>query len=284
MWEMHDRASELLTAEACRDVIRSVKEHGQALPALGRWVRNVPGIDVELIYGARRLFAAQHLEVKLAVEIVDIDDEKALQRMYIENAHRADLSPYERGLAFKRWLREGCFASQNDLAESVGVSVATVSRLLSFSALPVAVIGAFPDPRDIREEWAVQLARNCRDAQTRSQVASIARRMASARGKRSPNSIFRQLMRAGNGERKKLAHDQVVRDERGGEVVLRVRETDHNVMFIVPAQLMTRTNLADFIRYIRAVLSSAKGGKEQNVAAQLLAPDECTAQQGVELQ
>jgi len=91
MWEMHDRAAELLTADACRDVIRSFKEHGQALPALGRQAKNIPGIDVELIYGARRLYAAQHLNVKLAVEIVEIDDDEAIQRMYIENAHRADL-------------------------------------------------------------------------------------------------------------------------------------------------------------------------------------------------
>jgi len=168
------------------------------------------------------------------------------------------------------------------------VSVATVSRLLSFSALPVAVIAAFPDPRDIREEWAVQLARNCKDPQMRSQVASIARRLSTSRGKRSPNSVFRQLMRAGNGERKKLAHDQVVHDEPGGEVLLRVRETDHNVMFIVSAQMMTRANMADVIRYIRTMLVGAKPGKDRKPVAESMPPmrpsDDCALQQAVELQ
>lgn len=258
MWEMHDRASELLTADVCRDVIRSFKEHGQILPALGRRARNVPGIDVELVYGARRLYAAQHLNVKLAVEIVEIDDNEAIQRMYIENAHRIDLSPYERGMAFKRWLREGCFTSQGDLAERVGVSVATVSRLLSFSQLPVAIIQAFQDPRHIREDWAIQLARNCRDPEMRSQVASIARRVATSKSKQSPSSVFRQLMRAGADQRKKLVHDHVVHDQAGGEVLMRVRETDHNVMFIVSAQMMTKANMADVIEYMRTVLTSAK--------------------------
>jgi ParB family chromosome partitioning protein len=272
MWEMHDRASELLTADACREVIRSLKDHGQAIPVLGRRARNIPGIDYELIYGARRLFSAQHLNVKLAVQIVDIDDDTALRRMYIENAHRADLSPYERGSAFKRWLREGRFGSQNDLAEAVGVSVATVSRLLNFSVLPTAVIAAFPDPRQIREEWAVQLARNCKDAHTRSLVAGIARRISSVRSKQSPNSIFRQLMRAGHGERKKLAHDHVVREESSGEVLLRVRETDHNVMFIVPSQCMARANLAELIQCIRTIM--ARGNMEQRpkVSIEPMAP------------
>jgi ParB family transcriptional regulator, chromosome partitioning protein len=267
MWEMHDRASDLLTADVCRDVIRSFKEHGQMLPALGRRARNVPGIDVELIYGARRLYAAQHLNVKLAVDIVDIDDNEAIHRMYIENAHRSDLSPYERGMAFKRWLREGCFASQGDLAERVGVSVATVSRLLSFALLPAAIIEAFPDPRHIREEWAIQLARNCRDLQTRSQVASIARRIATSKSKQSPSSIFRQLMRAGSGERKKLVHDHVVHDQPGGEVLMRVRETDHNVMFIVSSQMMTKATMADAIQYMRELLISTKDSKERRTAS-----------------
>jgi len=36
MWEMHDRASELLTADVCRDVIRSFKQHGRScLPSAG---------------------------------------------------------------------------------------------------------------------------------------------------------------------------------------------------------------------------------------------------------
>jgi len=254
MWEMHDRAAELLTPDACREVIRSLKEHGQAIPVLGRRARNVPGIDYELIYGARRLFSAQHLNMKLTVQLADIDDDAALQRMYIENAHRADLSPYERGSAFRRWLREGRFTSQNHLAESVGVSVATVSRLLNFSVLPSAVIAAFPDPREIREEWAVQLARNCKDAHTRSLVASIARRISSG-GKQSASSVFRQLMRAGRRERKKLPHDQVVREESTGEVLLRVRETNHDVMFIVPSHYVGRADLSELIQHIRAVVA-----------------------------
>jgi ParB/RepB/Spo0J family partition protein len=264
MWEMHDRASELLTADVCRDVIRSFKDHGQIMPALGRRVRNVPGIDVELIYGARRLYAAQHLNVKLAVEIVEIDDDEAIQRMYIENAHRSDLSPYERGMAFKRWLREGRFASQGDLAERVGVSVATVSRLLSFSQLPTVIIEAFQDPRRIREDWAIQLARHCREPEMRGKVASIARRIATSKSKQSPSSVFRQLIRAGADQRKKLVHDHVVHDRAGGEVLMRVRETDRNVMFIVSAQMMTKANMADVIEYMRSLLTTPKTGRAES--------------------
>jgi hypothetical protein len=130
--------------------------------------------------------------------------------------------------------------------------------LLSFSQLPVAIIQAFQDPRHIREDWAIQLARNCRDPEMRSQVASIARRVATSKSKQSPSSVFRQLMRAGADQRKKLVHDHVVHDQAGGEVLMRVRETDHNVMFIVSAQMMTKANMADVIEYMRTVLTSAK--------------------------
>jgi len=207
--------------------------------------------------------------------------------MYIENAHRSDLSPYERGTAFKRWLREGCFASRMTCGAR-GVSVATVSRLLSFSLLPTAIIEAFTDPRHIREEWAIQLARNCRDPHTRSQVASHCRRIATSKSKQSPNSVFRQLMRAGNGERKKLVHDHVVHDQPGGEVLMRVRETDHNVMFIVPAQIMTKENMADFIQYMRTALTGTKEWKERRSAPESRQSkrqnDDCAAQQDLELQ
>ena len=95
--------------------------------------------------------------MQLLVECRQIDDRAALIEMDIENRVRMDISAYERGVSYKRWLREGHFASQLEIAKNLGVSEAQISRLLRFSELPAAVVAAFVSPRDIREEWAVVL-------------------------------------------------------------------------------------------------------------------------------
>src|ERR1700678_2391533 len=112
VWTLHDRIEEHITEESCRTEIDSFAVHGQVVPVLGRPVLGDPNFDVELIYGARRLFVARHLNQPLLVELCDLSDFEAIVAMDIENRQRSDISPYERGVAFATWLRTGHFASQ----------------------------------------------------------------------------------------------------------------------------------------------------------------------------
>lgn len=61
MWSLHDRCDRHVNEETCRAEIESFATHGQLVPAPGRLLRDDPDHEVELIYGARRLFVARHL-------------------------------------------------------------------------------------------------------------------------------------------------------------------------------------------------------------------------------
>ena len=59
MWALHDRLEDYVTAASCKAEIESFQKHGQLVPALGRALKGNPDYDIELIYGARRLFVAR---------------------------------------------------------------------------------------------------------------------------------------------------------------------------------------------------------------------------------
>jgi ParB family transcriptional regulator, chromosome partitioning protein len=101
MWEMHDRMMSYITEKGCSSEIESVSKHRQLLPVLGRTLKDDPHYKVELIYGARRLFVARHLNIQLLVELRRLSDVEAIIAMDIENRVRKDVSPYERGLAVR---------------------------------------------------------------------------------------------------------------------------------------------------------------------------------------
>jgi len=147
MWDYHDRLPELINEVTCRDVIQSFVKDGQRHPVLARPMAGSDGVQYELIYGARRLFAARHLNVKLLAHVRNIDNISGLIEMDVENRLRCDISPYERGMSFKGWLRKGYFRSQEELARALSMSTTHVCRLMRFADLPTAIVSAFPDPR-----------------------------------------------------------------------------------------------------------------------------------------
>ncbi len=155
LWVLHDRLEEHVTEETCKAEIESFLSRGQLVPALGRALRGDPDYDVELIYGARRLFVARHVNKPLMVELQELTDHEAILAMHIENRQRLDISPYERGLSYVSWLRAGHFASQGELARALGISTSQVSRLCRLAGLPAVVVDAFRNPAEIREEWGL---------------------------------------------------------------------------------------------------------------------------------
>src|SRR5262245_40063136 len=98
MWDYHDRLGDEITSSSCASWIESMKRHGQKQPVLGRRIAGKGDYEFELIFGARRLFAARSLGIELTVELRELDDRAALIEMDIENRVRRDISPYERGM------------------------------------------------------------------------------------------------------------------------------------------------------------------------------------------
>jgi ParB/RepB/Spo0J family partition protein len=232
-----------LDQAACGSLTASIEEHGQKQPVLGRKIRAPDKYEVELVYGARRLFAAQQLGIDLLVEVRDIDDRSALVEMDIENRVRDDISPYERGLSYKRWLVAGYFRNQVEMAKSLAVSEAQVSRLLRYADLPAVVVAAFASGRDIREEWAVSLAKRCKDPEKRNGVIRRARALSESIKVSSPQIIFDELTRdRSRSAVKAQLHDKVVRSSQGLPL-LRVAYRAKTVHFIVERERLIGTML-----------------------------------------
>lgn len=233
MWELHQRLGEEVNLQTCAPLIESIRVNGQRLPVLGRPSTHTSGPPIELIYGARRLFAAETLGINLLVDVRQVDDSVALIEMDLENRLRIDISAYERGLSYRRWLTCGIFKNQALLAEALAISESQVSRLLCYAELPAAVVGAFQAPSVIREEWAVVLAKQCRDPQRRAQVVRRAREHARSLQIRPAPQVFASLTEDGDLTHKPRARDTVVKDAYGTPL-MRVAYRSDSVHFIIP--------------------------------------------------
>jgi ParB family chromosome partitioning protein len=254
MWSLHDRIGEHVTAETCRDEIESFLKHGQLVPALGRSIHDDADYEVELIYGARRLFVAQHLNKPLKVELREgLSDREAIVAMDIENRQRTDVSAYERGVAYARWLNAGRFKSQEDIARALKISASQVSRLLNLSRLPAVVVDAFGNPLCIYEGWGVEIVQALDDPTKRDITLTVARAIAAKSPRPSARDVYRQLLAAPVRGRKPRAttRDEVVRDRRG-DPLFRIRHQSDSIALLLPRNRTSARSL-DHIRDFIAV-------------------------------
>jgi len=58
-------------------------------------------------------------------------------KMYRENEERYDLSAFEKGQMFARWLEAGVYASQRELSGAIGLGEAAAAKYLAVAGLPV---------------------------------------------------------------------------------------------------------------------------------------------------
>lgn len=90
--------------------------------------------------------------------IEPIDDQRLFIEMDRENRERADLRPYEQGVMYQRALDAGLFPSNRKMAETLGVGLPGVGKLLAIARLPSAVLSAFDSPLDIQFAWGLVIA------------------------------------------------------------------------------------------------------------------------------
>lgn len=237
MWELHDRLENHVTEHSCTVEIRSIASHGQLIPALARALKGDPDYDYELIYGARRLFVARHLNIGILLEVREMSDTEAIVAMDIENRHRKDISVYERGMSYARWLRSGFFSSQEELARKLKNSPAAVSRALKLASLPSVIVNAFADATEIRESWGVSLADALEDPKARARLIAAARTIRTAKDTLNPEQVYRTLISASLPGRKSghSPADEVVRDSTGS-LLFRVKHQRHSIAFVFPLQ------------------------------------------------
>ena len=235
MWHLHDRIDNYVTEETCRAEIYSFSKHGQRVPVLGRPLAGDPDYEVELIYGARRLFVARHINAPLLVELRRMTDAEGFVAMDIENRQRLNISPYERGLSYARWIRAGYFKSQDELARALKISAPQVCRLLKMAQLPAVVVNAFESPADICEGWGLDLAKAIADCVRRQPTIDAARCIASRPERPPARDVYRQLLAASVRGKKVRAssRDLIVKDE-NGDPLFRIRHQSSSVLVILP--------------------------------------------------
>jgi ParB family chromosome partitioning protein len=257
MWPLHDRFEGSINEKTCCAEIESFAKHGQHVPALGRELKGDPNYDIELIYGARRLFVARHLNKPLAVEVRELTDREALIAMDIENRQRVDISPYERGMSYASWLRSVHFRTQDEIARALKMSSSKVSRLLKLARLPSVVVDAFRSPTEICEGWGLDLMDALNDAQRRPAVLSKARELRAMRPRRCGREVYRLLMTApGLGEKlKQGARTEVVKDRRG-KTLFRVRQQTSSISIVVPNSRMSARALEQMRLAVAKILES----------------------------
>jgi ParB family transcriptional regulator, chromosome partitioning protein len=235
MWSFHDRFEAHITEASCRAEIDSFERHGQLVPALGRALTDDPDYDVELIYGARRLFVARHINKPLLVEITDICDREAAIMMDIENRQRADISPYERGVSYLHMLRAGHFSSQEDIARALRVSTSRVSRLVRLARLPSVIVDAFASPLEIFEGWGLELVDALEDPMRRQRMVMKARAIAASKTRPIGREVYRSLLASAAHGRKPKAklQDEVVKGHNGAPL-FRISQRSNAVALLLP--------------------------------------------------
>lgn len=259
MWALHDRLEDYVNEQSCSDEITSFLKHGQLVPALGRRVHGDSQYDIELIYGARRLFVARHINRPLMVELRDLNDRDAIVAMDMENRQRQDISPYERGLSLVRWLRSGHFSSQEDLAKGLGLSQSSVSRLLKVGRLPVAILNAFDDPTHICETWAVNLSHALDEEGRRRATLHEARDIASCSPRPAAQAVYAKLLAASARGRKPKpkAHAEVVKDLLG-RPLFRIKFQRDSIAVVLPVEKISSEALGQIRTKIVEVLQAAR--------------------------
>ena len=258
MWDMHDRLETQLTEETCKAEIESFVKHGQLIPALGRPLFQDPNHKIELIYGARRLFVARHINVPLLVELRDMPDREAIVAMDIENRQRTDISAYERGMSYARWLRSGHFGCQEDIARALRISPSQVSRLLRLAQLPAVIVNAFDSPASICEGWGLEIMETLEDAERRASTIRTARYLGTVSPRPQGREVYRQLVSAVNNGRRvrKQAHDEVVKDL-AGRALYRIRQQTTSIAFVLPLNRVGPDVLEDLKQAVAGIMTSS---------------------------
>lgn len=194
--------------EAFRELMNDLAQDGQEFPIKVRAIQGDPEHDYEVVAGHRRLMACLALDrqteggfkVQAILDANAAELKKLALKMYRENAIREDLSAYEYGRMFRKWLDAGVFKTQSEIAAATHLSQPSVSGYSAVFELPPEIHAAFGDPRKISVRWIQELARALKANQ--AGILEIARQLAKTNPRPAPESTLAALTDPGSGHAK----------------------------------------------------------------------------------
>jgi ParB family transcriptional regulator, chromosome partitioning protein len=135
--EIAEQVRKDFSDESLQGMAQSLLAVGQLQPVI---VQPFGG-KYRLVAGERRVRSAPLAGLTAIAAIVDDSDlspAEVIQRQLIENAQREDLTPWESAMGIKELMEETGWTA-GETADKLGLSAATVSRLLALVRLPEAI-------------------------------------------------------------------------------------------------------------------------------------------------
>ena len=151
-----DRQEEHPSDPAFMELQHSLTKSGQLVPVGLRPSRDHAN-RYEIVYGHRRVRAARLAGLKVKAVMIEGDDRALIGAMLIENAARKDLSPVERGRAYRRILQAEIY-DRRALADVLAVSPQQVSNLVTLADIPDPVLELIGDWRSLSINEGQRLA------------------------------------------------------------------------------------------------------------------------------
>jgi hypothetical protein len=129
-----------------------------------------------------------------------------------------------------------------------------VSRLLRYADLPAIVVEVFGRPVHIQEDWAVELAKQCRDDQAKRLLIQRARQLKLQRVE-SPQAIYAHLsgMYRNRGRRLAAFREQIVKDADGRQL-FRASFRSRSVHLIFQRDALTNDDLRGVVQGVTDIL------------------------------
>lgn len=174
-WHGHNRDYEALSEKRCKDLIDGFKRAGQQFPAIVRIVNDSDQFDYEFVCGARRHWTAGHLERDLMIEVRELDDRDAFLLQDIENRDREDVSDLERARDYHRALPQFFEGNVSRMAEQLQIDRGNFTRLLQMVDLPVVVVAAYADERELVVHHGAMYTKMLKDPDSRKRVMAAAK-------------------------------------------------------------------------------------------------------------
>lgn len=157
VWRLQGRLQDALTPDHVKDVVESIREFGQFVPAIARPINDDPKYSHEVIEGSRRRLACEILGRKLIVYSSELTDLQAA--MISQSADdQVKHSPYEVGLRWQGWLAAGIASNAAELAQKIGVSTALISVRLNLAQVPRIFLRCFGDHDRVPKAIYLRLA------------------------------------------------------------------------------------------------------------------------------
>jgi ParB family chromosome partitioning protein len=271
IWSEHNRDYAKLDEDRCADLIESFKAQGrQEFPAIVRRVQNEPGIDFEVISGARRHWTVSWLrqhnyaDFRYLVEVRELTDEEAFRISDLENRARDDLSDIERARDYLKALGRHYGGKQKAMAERLKVSEAWLSRYLDLARLPAELVAAFADPHELKIKHVTQLKPLLKPDDRAKRVLAEAGVIAGGKGEGAslkPQDVLRRLSaaadppkRSGSPKKSGKADPEVITSAEG-KPVLRIDAKGRKELSLT-LMLQAGATRADAEQAIATLLSS----------------------------